>query len=660
MPANAILIVEDDGILCANMEDMLMSEGHGVMDVLPSGEAALELVKERLPDIIIMDIRLAGELDGISTVEQIKKIADIPVIYLTAHTDDTLLRRAMETVPYAYLVKPVQERELIATIEMTLHKHSLEQKLRETEGALRESEQRFRYVAEFSPLPLAILDQDGNFEYLNPRFAEVFGYTIADVPTRNQWLELAYPDPLYRWQAFEKWKTDIATIGKDEIRTGTFSVTCKNGHKKEILMRAVFMDNGKFLIIYEDITERKEAEEKLADYTLELENLYHRLDMELEKARQVHERTLPTAIPAVEGVSFAACYQPAQKMGGDFYDVLQRDNKLIFYLSDVSGHGLDGAMLSVFVKYTISSYISFTPPASVSPAAVLGHLARRFRQENYPQELFFCIFMAVLDLDTLELSCSGAGYQEKLLLCLGDGKEMQLTAKGLPITSYLLNNMLKIDDQTVVISPGTTIFCNTDGLTDETNSSGARYRDRLPRAFFKNAHLPPHLVANGVVEDFRSFTGGSLQGRDDITFLVLQLDPPEKETYHLELASNFGELSRLQAEISDLLNGISETEKFAASLMELAANAVEHGNRFDLEKVVSVDLTVMDSYLQATVEDQGAGFNWREILDSLQEQQNEKTQGVRGLSLVHNCSDRFFYNMKGNSATILVMREGER
>ncbi len=123
----------------------------------------------------------------------------------------------------------------------------------------------FRYVAEFSPLPLAIVDTDGSYEYLNPEFTKVFGYTRADLATGRDWFELAYPDPHYRREVIRVWRQDLEKIGKENIRPRTFSVTCKNGSLKEIFFRPVLMANGKHLIIYEDITERKMAAEKIEE-----------------------------------------------------------------------------------------------------------------------------------------------------------------------------------------------------------------------------------------------------------------------------------------------------------------------------------------------------------------------------------------------------------
>lgn len=263
--------------------------------------------------------------------------------------------------------------------------------------------------------------------------------------------------------------------------------------------------------------------EELVAQTGELERLNNQLEEELNKARQIHEKILPLALPEAEGVSLATHYHPAQKVGGDFYDVIRTGDKLIFYLSDVSGHGLDGAMLSIFVKHTIKNYISFTNPASLGPSQIVSYLARQFGKENYPDEYFICIFVAVLKLPEMELSYCGAGFQDKMLVKLGNGEEKELTGEGLLITSHLPDEMVHYEEERLTLTPGTTIFCNTDGLTEQENN-GAYYMERLTEVFYKNAHLAPHLIAEAVLDDFRLFNGGSLQGKDDITFLVLKVE----------------------------------------------------------------------------------------------------------------------------------------
>ncbi len=264
------------------------------------------------------------------------------------------------------------------------------------------------------------------------------------------------------------------------------------------------------------------AEEQLAEHALEMEELYHLLDEELEKARLLHERLLPGMLPEIPGISLAAHYQPAKKLGGDLIDVCRVGSKLIFYLSDVSGHGLDGAMLSVFVKHTIKGFLSFSE--DLHPAAILRYLAERFYEEQYPEQYYISIFLAVLDLDSMELVYSGAGFQDTPLVRLGSGERGMLSVKGLFISSNFPVDMIRFQEHRLFLTPGSTLYFNTDGLTEQGNS-GAYYMERLPGVFYEYAHLPPHLIAQAVCDDFRRFNDGSLQGDDDISFLVLQVDP---------------------------------------------------------------------------------------------------------------------------------------
>jgi len=127
------MIVEDSGIIASHLEILITKLGYDVSGVVPSGEEALQKVNERSPDLVLMDIYLAGNLNGIETATQIRANFDIPVVYLTAYVDDTLLQQAKITEPYGYLVKPIQDIGLHATIEMALYKHKMDKKLKESE-----------------------------------------------------------------------------------------------------------------------------------------------------------------------------------------------------------------------------------------------------------------------------------------------------------------------------------------------------------------------------------------------------------------------------------------------------------------------------------------------------------------------------------------------
>jgi DNA-binding LytR/AlgR family response regulator len=115
-----ILVVEDEMIIAAKISMQLTSLGYEVTGILPRGEQAVQQVKENKPDIILLDINLKGQLDGIETALQIQQFAQIPIIYLTANSDEATFNRAKPTKPYAFISKPFKQLDLQRAIELTI------------------------------------------------------------------------------------------------------------------------------------------------------------------------------------------------------------------------------------------------------------------------------------------------------------------------------------------------------------------------------------------------------------------------------------------------------------------------------------------------------------------------------------------------------------
>ncbi|MEH2234982.1 hybrid sensor histidine kinase/response regulator [Nostoc sp.] len=125
-----ILVVEDEAIVAKDLQYRLIKFGYTVPAIASSGEEAINKAVEMSPDLVLMDIKLKGSMDGIEAAQEIYKRLDIPVIYLTAYADENTLERAKITEPFGYLLKPFKERELQINIEITLSKHSLERQLK--------------------------------------------------------------------------------------------------------------------------------------------------------------------------------------------------------------------------------------------------------------------------------------------------------------------------------------------------------------------------------------------------------------------------------------------------------------------------------------------------------------------------------------------------
>ncbi len=162
--------------------------------VAATGEDAIRLVAETSPDIVLMDIRLAGKMDGISAAAAIRAQFDIPVVFLTAHADTATLDRAKEAEPYGYLIKPFVRNELKPTIEIALARHNLrqqeqiytqrlEQEIEErkrVEAALRASEQKSRSIIEQSMDGILLLDGEGQVVEWNRGMERLTGVDAAD------------------------------------------------------------------------------------------------------------------------------------------------------------------------------------------------------------------------------------------------------------------------------------------------------------------------------------------------------------------------------------------------------------------------------------------------------------------------------------------------
>lgn len=171
-----ILVVEDEIIIAEDIQRKLKRMGYDVPSIVSSGEEAIKNIKVNIPDLILMDIVIHGEMDGIETAGQIHSLFDIPVVYLTAYADEKTLERAKITEPFGYLIKPFKERELQITIEIALYKHKMEKKLKESERRLREKNQWLVAVIESIGDAVIATDPEGTIKLMNPIAGAMTGW----------------------------------------------------------------------------------------------------------------------------------------------------------------------------------------------------------------------------------------------------------------------------------------------------------------------------------------------------------------------------------------------------------------------------------------------------------------------------------------------------
>ncbi len=164
----SVMIVEDEGLVALELEECLRQMGYRVPSVVASGPEAIVRAAEIRPDLILMDIRLKGEMDGIEAARRIMSEQAIPVVYLTAHSDDATVRRARETAPFGYVLKPWEEKSLQIAIDLALHKAR-------TEAGIKNERDWYLSILRYTGAPMLVCGTDGTVRFLNAAAEQLLG-----------------------------------------------------------------------------------------------------------------------------------------------------------------------------------------------------------------------------------------------------------------------------------------------------------------------------------------------------------------------------------------------------------------------------------------------------------------------------------------------------
>lgn len=271
-----ILIVEDQRIVAADLTSTLERLGYEVVGTAVSGEEAMEKADTLQPSLILMDIRLQGEMDGIEAAEAIASRFGTPVVYLTAYADEETIRRARTTSPFGYLVKPFNERELRGAIEAALYKHETDRRIRtrelelareeERRRAAEAAERRFRLLIDgVRDYAIFLLDPEGRISTWNEGARRVTGFTASAVEGREY--GIFYP-PEAREQRIPEAMIQRATATGRAVDEGWRVRMDGSRFWAEAVLSAVRDEAGElfgFASVMHDLTERRQAEERVRE-----------------------------------------------------------------------------------------------------------------------------------------------------------------------------------------------------------------------------------------------------------------------------------------------------------------------------------------------------------------------------------------------------------
>jgi len=246
--------VEDERIVALELEEKLASMGYGVVGNVGSGKEAVREVERLRPELVLMDIRLEGDMDGIEAARQIRAECDVPVVYVTAYADGPTLEQAKVTRPFGYIVKPFSESDLRSTIETALYAAEMERRLRK-------SEERYRTLVELMNDGLVLVSKEGEITYANDRMAEMCGHRTEEVTGLPATDLIDHTDR-------EAFRTYLARRAAGESSVCELELNVGSGEKVTAIASAnpILLRDGSFsgsIAVFTDITERKRIEEEL-------------------------------------------------------------------------------------------------------------------------------------------------------------------------------------------------------------------------------------------------------------------------------------------------------------------------------------------------------------------------------------------------------------
>lgn len=439
----------------------------------------------------------------------------------------------------------------------------------------------------------------------------------------------------------------------------------KQGEKIPVQIRIYHIEHNGMDYQYafvKDISKEEEVKRELKEKNQHLEETRKKLlatnkklSRQLEKGKEIHHHLLPNSLPSFKSLKMASFYRPAEEIGADFYQTIELDNQILFYISDVTGHNLDGAFLNIFLRESIKAFLTekCSSGCHISLEEIIEYIIYRYRLENFPDDYFISLALFIIDKGSLELDYLNAGMHINPFL-ISEQKIHRLDVKGMPVANFFELENYYYEMKSINFSENSTLLITTDGLI-EAEKDGVQFGEkRLEKFLESNSQIPLEILLKEIIEDLEAFKKNS-DVKDDVTLLALK-NQQFIDSLSFEIASKFDLVYQVKAEVREFLTPYHQNvDEILMGLHETLINAIEHGNQQKYNNKIEIGISVTKEAIIIEVEDEGNGFNWREKLKQEFSLDDFGERG-RGIMMTKEIFDYFAYNQFGNRAVMYLER----
>lgn len=488
--AQRIMIVEDEPVVAMELQQTLNQAGYRVPFTASSGLEALEGLTKDQFDLVLMDIHLEGDMDGVETAARIRERLRIPVVFLTAYSDDEIIDRAVRTESYGFLVKPYNARELKATIDLALYKSKQD---RRRVGFSK------HYAMMFDAIDAAVLstDEKGRITYINPKATDLLGLrsTAEILESRIQ--------SAIRFQHASSGDSFIyplieTVVEGETLESAAIDLVVGNEAKPVYLSVAPLRNDlgtitGTLAIIREGT-----ALESLDDDGNQRDTPHKEMYREVQRIVDMQRAMLPENGSYVGTVACRWLFDPTPFGSGDMFNLFEIDPEHVgFFIFDVMGHGVAAAVFAVALNNLLVSGIAATgfgrhpdisgPASSVpKPGLVLERLNRMFADSDGDKPFFSAIF-GVIDQRSGTCTLARGGHPRPVMTSRG-GIPQVIDTEGMAIGVW---GSAAYTEAKFTLNPGDRIFLYTDGFSEALSRDDPGTRDQLIQGALRGSEEQP-------------------------------------------------------------------------------------------------------------------------------------------------------------------------